>query len=90
MLSAEKRGLWLLKSWGAVERCFVQCPLMRPRLRTPYAVMPTPSSRHVGRMWLSMPREISEYSICRSLIGCTACARRTVADPASDRPMCLT
>jgi hypothetical protein len=74
MFSAEKRGLWLLKSLGSVERSFVQCPLMRPRLRTPYAVMPTPSSRHVGRIVLSMPREMSEYSICKSLIGCAACA----------------
>ena len=31
-----------------------------------------PSSRQVGRIAASMPREISEYSICRSQIGCTA------------------
>ena len=30
-----------------------------------------PSSRQVFRMPLSMPRAISEYSICRSAIGCT-------------------
>ncbi len=35
-----------------------------------------PSSRQVGRISSSMPREISEYSICRSAIGWTACARR--------------
>ena len=36
----------------------------------------------------SMPREISEYSICRSAIGWTAAARRMVSAPTSDRPMC--
>ena len=34
-----------------------------------------------------MPREISEYSICRSQIGCTAAARRIVSEPTSDSPM---
>ena len=33
------------------------------------------------------PRESSEYSICRSAIGCTAAARRIVSAPTSDRPM---
>ena len=40
----------------------------------------------VGRISSSMPRETSEYSICRSQIGCTAWARRIVAAPASERP----
>src|SRR5438067_13072542 len=31
-----------------------------------------PSSRSVGRISFSMPRESSEYSICRSEMGCTA------------------
>jgi len=46
-------------------------------------------SRQVLRISLSMPREISEYSICRSQIGCSACARRMVSEPTSERPMCL-
>ena len=54
------------------ERSGDQWPASSPRDRTPYAVMPMPSSRHVGRISASMPREISEYSICRSAIGCTA------------------
>ncbi len=49
--------------------------------------MPMPSSRAVGRMWSSMLRLRSEYSICRSQIGCTAAARRMVSAPTSDRPM---
>jgi hypothetical protein len=28
-----------------------------------------------------------EYSICKSAIGCTACARRIVSTPTSDSPM---
>ena len=35
-----------------------------------------PSSRQVERILSSMPREISEYSICRSPIGWTAAVRR--------------
>ena len=46
-----------------------------------------PSSRTAGRISASMPRLISEYSICRAAIGWTACARRMVSAPISDRPM---
>ncbi len=49
-----------------------------------------PSSRQAGRIVSSIPREISEYSICRSQIGWTAAARRSVAAPTSDRPICRT
>ncbi len=46
-----------------------------------------PSSRQVGRISSSIPRESSEYSIWRSLIGCTAAARRIVSAPTSESPM---
>ncbi len=49
-----------------------------------------PSSRSVGRTSASTAREISEYSICRSLTGCTACARRIVAASTSESPTCRT
>ncbi len=49
-----------------------------------------PSSRQVGRIASSMPRETSEYSICRSTIGWTAAARLSVSAPTSERPMCRT
>src|SRR4030095_3137905 len=48
--------------------------------------MPIPSSRQVGRISSSIPRETSEYSICRSATGWVACARRIVSGPTSDRP----
>ena len=35
-----------------------------------------------------MPRDIREYSIWRSAIGCTAAALRIVSGPTSDSPMC--
>jgi hypothetical protein len=35
------------------------------------AVAFRPSSRTVGRISASIPRLISEYSICRAAIGCT-------------------
>ena len=59
----------------------------RPRERMPYAVTLMPSSRTTGRICASMPRLISEYSICSAAIGWTACARRIVSAPISDRPM---
>jgi len=47
-LSPENRGIRLRLSPGRASALF-QCPEIRPRLRTPYAVIPTPSSRSVGR-----------------------------------------
>jgi hypothetical protein len=35
-------------------------------------------------------RQNSEYSLCNAVTGCTACARRIVRAPASDRPKCRT
>ena len=40
--------------------------LISPTDSTPYAVIPIPSSRTVGRICASMPRDIREYSIWRS------------------------
>ena len=48
--------------------------------------MAIPSSRVVGRISSSIPREASEYSIWTSQIGTTAWARRMVAAPVSERP----
>src|SRR3954463_10035998 len=48
--------------------------------------MAMPSSRQAGRISSSMPREMSEYSICRSQIGCVAAARRIVSAPTPGGP----
>ena len=49
-----------------------------------------PSSSSVGRTSCSGSRHHSEYSLCSAATGWTACARRIVCTPASDRPKCLT
>ncbi|KWA38864.1 hypothetical protein WL27_15985 [Burkholderia multivorans] len=81
-----KRGLAARKSRSRGCALF-QPPPSRPRDSTPYAVTPMPSARHVGRIASSIPRDSSEYSICRSAIGATAAARRSVSAPTSDKPI---
>ena len=51
---------------------------------------PIPSSSSVGNDLLSGARCQSEYSLWSAVTGCTACARRMVCAPASERPKCLT
>src|SRR5882672_1636111 len=69
----------------ALRLCALVLP-SRPRESTPYAVMPTPSSRAAGRISASRLLLISEYSICSPVIGWTAWARRSVPAPTSERP----
>lgn len=47
---------------------------------------PMPSSASVGSTSGSGSRVHSEYSDCTAVTGCTACARRIVAAPASESP----
>src|SRR2546428_11699712 len=49
-----------------------------------------PSSSSFGSTDCSGSRHQREYSLCNAVTGCTACARRIVCTPASDRPKCLT
>ena len=51
---------------------------------------PIPSSSSVGMISASGSRHHSEYSLCRAVTGWTACARRMICTPASERPKCLT
>src|SRR5215472_9821584 len=44
-----------------------------------------PSASQSGKISLSTSRVHREYSICKAASGCTACARRTVAAPASHK-----
>src|SRR5215472_8441177 len=48
-----------------------------------------PSASQSGKISLSTSRVHREYSICRAASGCTACARRMVAAPASQMPRYL-
>ena len=61
-------------------------PARKPRPSGLYATKPMPSSRTAGRIACSGSRDQSEYSVCRAVIGCTACARLMVAGDASERP----
>ena len=47
---------------------------------------PMPSSSHSGRTCASGPRHSIEYSFWIAATGCTACARRIVCRPGSDKP----
>ena len=49
---------------------------------------PMPSSSSAGSTSRSGSRVHSEYSLCTAATGCTACARRIVCAPASERPKC--
>ena len=51
---------------------------------------PMPSSSSSGRIASSGSRHHSEYSLWSAVTGWTACARRMVCTPASDRPKCRT
>ena len=51
---------------------------------------PIPSSSSVGSTSVSGSLHQSEYSLCTAVTGWTACARRMVFAPASERPKCLT
>ena len=64
----------------------VMVPVRNPRPSGEYGTRPMPSSRSVGRISSSRSRVHSEYSDCRAVIGCVACARRIVAASASDSP----
>jgi formylglycine-generating enzyme required for sulfatase activity len=60
-------------------------------LRSASRARPIPSSSQASKMpFVSGSRVHIEYSFCSALTGCTACARRTVAAPGSDRPKCFT
>ena len=61
-------------------------PPRRPRLSGEYAMNPMPSSLQVSSTSASTPLSRTEYSLCRTAIGCTAAARRRSAGSASHRP----
>jgi hypothetical protein len=44
-----------------------------------------PNSSSAGRIASSGSRHQSEYSLCSAVTGCTACARRIVCTPASEK-----
>src|SRR5580765_4734922 len=88
--SAEKRGTLLRKSDGSNFVCSSIFPVRNPAPSGLNGTKPMPSSSSSGSSSTSGPRQNSEYSLWTAVTGCTACARRIVWMPASDRPKCFT
>jgi hypothetical protein len=65
-------------------------PVRKPLPRGLKGTKPIPSSSRVGRIFSSGFRVHSEYSLWSAVTGWTACARRIVFAPASERPKCRT
>ena len=65
-------------------------PVRKPLPKGLNGTKPMPNSSKVGNTSASGSRHQSEYSLGRAVTGRTACARRMVCAPASDRPKCLT
>ena len=66
-------------------------PVRQPMPTGPQGTRPMPSSSHAARTILgSTFRSIREYSVWTAVTGCTACARRIVPGPGSDKPKCKT
>ena len=65
-------------------------PVRKPLPRGLNGTKPIPSSSSVGSTSASGSLHHSEYSLWSAVTGWTACARRIVCTPASERPKCLT
>ena len=88
--SGLKRGTVLRKSLESNVVVSSIFPVRKPLPNGLKGTKPIPSSWSVGRISCSGSRHHSEYSLCSAVTGCTACARRIVAAPASERPKCFT
>jgi len=76
---------------GTVEcSLLVNLPVRKPLPRGLNGTKPIPSSSRTGITSLSGSLHHSEYSLWSAVTGWTACARRIVCAPASERPKCLT
>src|SRR5438045_6058694 len=65
-------------------------PVRKPLPKGLYGTKPIPSSSSVGNTSACGSLIHSEYSLWTAVTGWTACARRIVCAPASERPKCLT
>ena len=88
--SGEKRGTMLRKSLLSKVVVSSIVPVRKPLPSGLKGTKPMPSSSSVGSISCSGSRHHSEYSLCSAVTGWTACARRIVCTPASDRPKCFT
>src|SRR3954465_764262 len=88
--SGAKRGTLLRKS-DRVNSVFSSIfPVRKPLPSGLKGTNAIPSSSRVGRTSFSGVLNHNEYSLWSAVTGWTACARRMVCTPASERPKCLT
>ena len=88
--STVKRGSSLRLSALSKVVCSSMPPVRKPCPSGLYGTNPMPSSAHTGSTSPSGRRHQSEYSLWTAVTRWTACARRIVCAPASERPKCLT
>ena len=84
--SSANRGMNRRVSLSSSVSGVLTFPVRKPRPRGLYETKPIPSSRQVSRISPSGSRVHSEYSVCRAVSGCVACARRIVGAAASEIP----
>src|ERR1700739_866618 len=76
---------------GSVEfRFSLIAPVRKPLPNGLNGTKPIPSSSKAGNTSASGSLHHNEYSLWSAVTGWTACARRMVCTPASDRPKCFT
>src|SRR5574338_429295 len=90
LASSEKRGTVLRKSPASNLVLSSIVPVRKPLPSGANGTKPMPNSSNVGSISTSGSRHHSEYSLCKAVTRWTACARRIVCAPASDRPKCRT
>ena len=88
--SGAKRGTMLRKSVLRTSCSRRSCPVRNPLPSGLKGTKPMPSSSSAGSTSSSGSLHQSEYSLCSAVTGWTACARRIVRTPASERPKCRT
>src|SRR5712691_8817789 len=88
--SGVKRGTMLRKSELSNVVVSSIFPVRKPLPRGLNGTNPIPSSSSAGNSSASGSRHHSEYSLWSAVTGWTACARRIVWTPASERPKCFT
>ena len=89
-VSGVKRGTTLRKSVLSNVVFSSILPVRKPLPSGLNGTKPMPSSSSVGSTSASGSRHHSEYSLWSAVTGWTACARRIVCTPASERPKCFT
>src|SRR5664279_6510571 len=88
--SGDKRGTVLRKSLLSKVVFLSIFPVRKPLPSGLNGTNPIPSSSSVGIISSSGSRHHNEYSLCKAVTGCSACARRIIFTPASERPKCFT